>query len=305
MFAAVRVLVGVVQAMPLRLAMSLGESLGRLAYRIDKRHRQVALENLAHAFPDTMGDQAPGGPGRREAMAKATFIHFARMVVEMIWLPRVFRKTVFRRHVDMGNRPGDLVALLLSGRPVIMATGHFGNWEMGGYLLGLLGFRSHAIARVLDNPWLEEFLKRFRQRTGQTILAKKGDFDRINEVLAAKGILATLADQDAGPRGLFVDFFNRPASTHKALALLALEYDSPVVVCGAVRVGGPLRYRLEIEEIIEPSTFKDQPGAVALLTGAYTAALERLVRRHPEQYFWLHRRWKHEPHRRPRARAAD
>ena len=166
------------------------------------------------------------------------------------------------------------------------------------------GFRSYAIARVLDNPRLEEFLKKFRQRTGQTILAKKGDFDRITEVLSAKGILATLADQDAGPRGQFVNFFNRPASTHKALALMALEYDAPVVVCGTARVGSPLRYRLEIEEIIEPSSFKQEPAAVARLTEAYTAALERLIRRYPEQYFWLHRRWKHEPPKRSKARTA-
>lgn len=303
-YAAVRALVGLIQALPLRTAMAMGESLGRLAYRLDKRHRQVALENLAHAFPETMADTVPGGARRREAMALSTFIHFARMVVEMVWLPRLCRLTVYRDHVELGDRPGDLVRLLLSGRPVIMATGHFGNWEMAGYLLGLLGFRSYAIARVLDNPRLEAFLKKFRQRTGQTILAKKGDFDRITEVLSAKGILATLADQDAGPRGQFVSFFNRPASTHKALALMALEYDAPVVVCGTARVGSPLRYRLEIEEIIEPSAFKDQPGAVARLTEAYTAALERLVRRYPEQYFWLHRRWKHEPPKRSKARNA-
>ena len=303
-YAAVRALVGIIQALPLRTAIGMGESLGRLAYRIDKRHRQVALENLAHAFPETMADSVPGGGKRREAMARATFVHFARMVVEMVWLPRLCRLTVYRKHVELGDRPGDLVRLLLSGRPVILATGHFGNWEMAGYLLGLLGFRSYAIARVLDNPRLEEFLKKFRQRTGQTILAKKGDFDRITEVLSAKGILATLADQDAGPRGQFVNFFNRPASTHKALALMALEYDAPVVVCGTARVGSPLRYRLEIEEIIEPSSFKQEPAAVARLTEAYTAALERLIRRYPEQYFWLHRRWKHEPPKRSKARTA-
>ncbi|MFM7541346.1 MAG: lysophospholipid acyltransferase family protein [Planctomycetota bacterium] len=302
-YALVRCMVGVIQALPLRSAMAMGESLGRLAYRLDKRHRQVACENLAHAFPETMADAVPGGGARREAMARATFIHFARMVVEMVWLPRVCRLTVYRGHIDLGDRPGDLVSLLLSGRPVILATGHFGNWEMAGYLLGLLGFRSYAIARVLDNPRLEEFLKKFRQRTGQTILAKKGDFDRITEVLGSRGILATLADQDAGPRGQFVNFFNRPASTHKALALMALEYDAPVVVCGAARVGGPLRYKLEIEEILEPSAFKHQPGAVASLTQAYTTALERLVRRYPEQYFWLHRRWKHEPPKRSKTKA--
>ena len=304
-YALVRAVVGIIQAMPLKTGMAMGEALGRLAYRVDKRHRTVATENLAFAFPETMADSVPGGKQRRERLARSTFIHFARMIVELVWLPRLCRLTVYRQHVELGDRPGDLVNLLLSGRPVILATGHFGNWEMAGYLLGLLGFQSFAIARVLDNPRLEAFLKKFRQRTGQTILAKKGDFDRITEVLAGRGILATLADQDAGPRGQFVPFFNRPASTHKALALMALEYDAPVIVCGAVRVGSPLRYKLEIEEILEPASFKDQAGAVARLTEAYTAALERLIRRYPEQYFWLHRRWKHEPPKRNKAKVAQ
>src|SRR6516162_300607 len=131
---------------------------------------------------------------------------------------------------------------MLSGRPVMIVTGHFGNWEMAGYGLGLLGFTTHAIARRLDNPYLDAFLGTFRKKTGQTILAKDGDFDRIQAVLKANGALATLADQDAGQRGLFVDFFGRPASTHKAIALLALEHRVPLAVTGTYKVSEPMNY---------------------------------------------------------------
>src|SRR5208282_4553765 len=100
------------------------------------------------------------------------------------------------------------------------------------YVLGLLGVKSYAVARPLDNPYLEDFLRRFRERTGQKLLAKRGDFEQMQTILGKGGIIATLGDQDAGQRGLFVDFFGRPASTHKAMAVLALEYNVPILVIG-------------------------------------------------------------------------
>jgi KDO2-lipid IV(A) lauroyltransferase len=185
-----------------------------------------------------------------------------------------------------------------------MVTGHFGNWELGGHCLGLLGFTTHAIARPLDNPYLDRYFRALRQRAGQQVLNKNGDFDRIQAVLHRGGALATLGDQDAGPKGLFVDFFGRPASTHKAVALLALERDVPMVVIGVPRLGEPLRYRVEVGDVILPEEYAGRPDAVRAITQRFTAALERLVRRHPEQYFWLHRRWKHQPAARKGNKAA-
>jgi KDO2-lipid IV(A) lauroyltransferase len=193
---------------------------------------------------------------------------------------------------------------LFSNRPALLATAHFGNWEASGYMIGLTGLKTYAIARVLDNPYLERFLKRLRQGTGQTLVAKKDDFDRLTGVLRAGGKLATLADQDAGPRGLFVDFFGRPASTHKAVALMALEYDAPLVVFGVPRTPPPpgvpgavegMFFTQVTEDVIDPREYAGRPDAVRAITERYTAALERLIRRHPEQYFWLHRRWKTRP----------
>jgi KDO2-lipid IV(A) lauroyltransferase len=169
-------------------------------------------------------------------------------------------------------------------------------------VLGLLGIKLHAIARPLDNPYLDDFLRTFRQRTGQGLLAKKGDFDRMQAILANNGAVATLGDQDAGNRGLFVDFFGRPASTHKAVALLALEYNVPMLVMCAIKVG-ELRYRAVVEDVIFPEEYANKPDAVRAMTQRFTSALERLIRLAPEQYFWLHRRWKHQPAKK-RQRAA-
>lgn len=286
-YLAVRLAVAVVQMLPVRLALTLADGVGRLAHRVDRRHREVAADNLRHAFPDL----APAGIDR---LVRATYRHFARVAVEMVLLPRKLHVGCWRRYADLYPAAG-IIAPLFARRPALIVTAHFGNWEMAGRLIGLVGLRTYAIARVLDNPRLERFLKRLRQGTGQEIIAKKDDFDRLTGVLQGGGKVATLADQDAGPRGVFVPFFGRPASTHKAVALMAVEFDAPLVVIGVPRTREPFFYEVVCEEVIDPRDYADRADAVRAITERYTAALERLIRRHPEQYFWLHRRWKHQP----------
>ena len=258
-----------------------------LIYHVDKRHRKVADENLRHAFPELEAAE-------RDQRVRAVYLHFCTLLIEIVHLPRQLHPCNWRRYLDLacGRK---LVAALLSGRPLLLVTGHFGNWEMGGYVLGLLGFRTHAVARVLDNPYLDDFLRAFRERTGQRVLAKRGDFDQIESILANHGVLGTLADQDAGAKGQFVEFFNRPASTHRAVALLALEHKVPMLVLGTPKVGEPMRHAIIVEDVILPEEYDTRPDAMKAITQRFTSALERLVRAYPEQYFWLHRRWKHQP----------
>jgi KDO2-lipid IV(A) lauroyltransferase len=285
----VRLVVCVIQALSLPAARRLADVLAWLIYHADRRHRLVAHNNLSHAFPELAADAR-----RRDALVRSVYRHFCNLLMEMIHLPRALAPTTWRRFVALPCGR-ELVVALLSGRPLLFVTAHFGNWEMGGYTLGLLGIASSAIARRLDNPHLDRFLRRFRERTGQAILDKSGDFERIQDVLDRGGVLATLGDQDAGQRGLYVNFFGRPASTHKAVALLALQYRAPMLVIGCPRLAGPLRYAVVLEDVIRPEEYEGRPDAVRVMTERFTAALERLVRRHPEQYFWLHRRWKHQP----------
>jgi KDO2-lipid IV(A) lauroyltransferase len=293
----IRVVICVLQMLSYSAARGFSDHLAWLLYRLDRRHRLIALDNLRHALPEIEDE------GRRDAMVRAVYRHFCLLLVEIVHVPRRLHATNWRRHLELaGGR--ELVDGLLSGRPLLLVTGHFGNWELGGYVLGLLGFPTHAIARTLDNPYLDAFFRRFRERTGQKVLAKNDDFAGIQTVLASGGVLATLADQDAGARGLFVDFFGRPASTHKAVALLALEYNVPMLVIGTPRVGEPMKYRVIAEGVIRPEEYAGRSDAVRAITQRFTTALERMVRRFPEQYFWLHRRWKHQPVPRKSRRAA-
>jgi KDO2-lipid IV(A) lauroyltransferase len=297
-YLAVRAVLCLLQALPYATACRLADGLAWLAYRINRRHRLVALENLGHAFG------AAVSPEERDDMVRAVYRHFCTLLIEMAHLSRLLHPCSWHRYLRLVDGR-HIVGGLLSGRPLLLVTGHFGNWEMAGYALGMFGFKTYAIARTLDNPYLNDFLLyRFRQRTGQTILNKSGDFDRIQNVLAGGGVVATLGDQDAGQRGPFVDFFGRAASTHRAIALLALQFDAPMLVVGAPRVADGLRYDVIVEEVIDPRDFKERSDAVLAMTQRFTSALERLIRRHPEQYFWLHRRWKHQPQKRKAKRAA-
>jgi KDO2-lipid IV(A) lauroyltransferase len=291
----VSVVVSVIAALPYAAACDLARALAWLAYHVNARHRKVAADNLRQAFPGRYTE------AQIDALVRSVYRHFCTLLIDIIHLPRKMRVGTYRRHLELDHTRW--VGLLLSGRPLLLVTGHFGNWEAGGFVLGLLGFPVHAIARPLDNPYLDDYLRRFREGTGGKLLAKHGDFARMQHILAGGGVIATLADQDAGQRGLFVDFFGRPASTHKAVAILALQYNVPLAVIGTPRVG-PLRYRADVEDVIYPEEYEGQPDAVRRITQRFTAALERLVRRHPEQYFWLHRRWKHQPKARPARQAA-
>jgi KDO2-lipid IV(A) lauroyltransferase len=305
----VRLLVCVIQALSFRAACRLAGGLAWLLYHLDKRHRLVAYDNLRHAFPELTD------PVRRDLRVRDVYRHFCLLLMEIIHIPRRLHPQNWRQHLDLGDAKR-VVGQLLSGRPLLVVTGHFGNWELGGYVLGLLGFTTHAIARPLDNPYLDTFLRRFRERTGQKILAKHGDFDKMQDLLESGGVIATLGDQDAGAKGPFVDFFGRPASTHKAIAFMALQYKVPMLVVGTMRtragqtppegpgVGTPLHYEIVTEDLLLPEEYEARADAVPSITQRFTAALERVIRKAPEQYFWLHRRWKHQPKPRKAKQAA-
>jgi len=299
-YAMVRLVVCLVQALPVWMALAAAEGISWLLYCAVPSRRKVAQANVAAAFPDWP-------PQRRQAVVIGMYRHFVRAVVESVLLSRKLHLHNWRSYLDI-QRAQQLPEVLLDARPVLLVTGHFGNWEVGGYVPALLGFHTYAIARVLDNPYLERLVRRLRQSSGQTLIAKKDDFERLTAVMASGGKVATLADQDAGPRGVFVPFFGRPASTHKAVALMALEFDALIVVLGVPRIprhqgrfasatpaNQEICYAVEIEDVIEPREYAGHTDPVGQITQRYTAALERLIRRHPEQYFWVHRRWKHQP----------
>ena len=287
-YLAVRLVVCLSQMMSVEQSYGFARLLSSLLYRVDARHRRVGMENLRLAFGDRYDEP------QRDAIIRGVYRHFCMMLMEILHIPRKLHPTTWRRTITLVGHE-EVLDRLITGGPLIMLTGHFGNWEMAGYLFGVFGFPPHSVARPLDNPYLDRFLRTFRERTGQRMIAKKGGYDEMLDVLRRGGVLSFLADQDAGERGMFVDFFGRPASTHKAIALLAIEHKAPVVVGYARRVGPGFRYEVGCTELIDPTEWTGTPDDARLLTQRYTAALEDIIRRDPDQYLWLHRRWKHQP----------
>jgi KDO2-lipid IV(A) lauroyltransferase len=283
-YCGVRVFVAVVQALSFRTCETLARLLATLFARVLKIRRKVIDENLRFAFPELTEPQ-------RANVAWRMWEHLFLFVAEVAHTPRKVHSTNWKQYV-VGVGDDVLVRLLLANRPLVMVSGHFGNFELCGYVMALWGYATHAVARPLDNEYLDAWIHRFRESTGQRILSKKGDYERIVDVLAEGGIVGFLADQYAGDKGCWVQFFGRPASAHKAIALFALNHDAPIVVGDCRRTGRLLEYEMQIDGIADPRCGGPEVRGVRELTQWYTTTLETLVRRAPEQYWWLHRRWK-------------
>ena len=262
-------------------------ALGRLMYRLDRRHRLRTIAHLKLAFPE-MSDSA------RAALARRSFEHFVQLVVEICHSPRLFNFESWPRRVTFHN-VGRSLDMINAGRSVIMVTGHLGNWEALGGILGMLGYPIDAIARPIDNRLINDWLLGIREKRGMRIITKWDATDRMVEVLSSGGVLGFIADQNAGDRGLFVPFFGKLASTYKSIGLLAMTQQTPIVCGYARRVGSGYRFEMGVQDIIEPADWEGRPDPLYYITARYMRALEMTIRQTPEQYLWMHRRWKSRP----------
>lgn len=287
----------ILQSLSPSLALWTVESAASIFFRFNRRRRAVAVDNLRHAFPGRYNDE------ELDEMALKIYRHFATALLDILLMPRKLTSGNWRHSLCLGEYPR-LQAILDTGRPIIVLTAHYGNWEVAAHCLGLAGVRSHLVARPIDNPYLDDLARTYRQLTGHRVLSKKGDIRRMSEVLDANETLCTLGDQNAGAHGMFVDFFGRPASTHKAIARLAQRSGAVIAVVGMQKTGGLLEYTLRVMDIIQPEEFADHADATRAITQRFTAAVEQMVRLDPVQYFWLHRRWKHKPPEAAKTRAA-
>jgi KDO2-lipid IV(A) lauroyltransferase len=283
----VRVAIAVIQALPLSACERMAEIMATLFGRVIRARGHVVEKNLRIAFPEITAAE-------RDEITWQMWRHLILMIAEIAQTPRKVHETNWKEHSHIVNQEL-FVRTLLNGRPLVLISGHFGNFELGGYLMGLFGFPTYTVARALDNPYLDRFVNDFRGRTGQYMLPKKGSGSDIQAVLERGGILTLLGDQAAGQRQCWVDFFGKPASTHKAVSVFSLGNEAPTMVSYARRVGKPLHYEVGPAAICDPRDPTFEYGTVPLLAQWYTNHLEQLVRESPGQYWWLHRRWKGDP----------
>jgi KDO2-lipid IV(A) lauroyltransferase len=284
----------VIRVLPVRLAFAIADAVAWIMVHLVPRRLsryEVAKENLKQVFGDSKNDT------EIDAIIHGMWRHLFRLVCEVIQLPKFLRLENCGNYLDFYRRE-DCVRALLAGRPVLMLGGHFGNWEVAVNTFGMFGFPMGVVARELDNPWLHAWFRRFRESTGNQLISKSGGGTEIADTLERGGMISLLCDQDAGKSGIFVDFFGKPASTFKSIGLLALQYNALIIVGGAWRLPSKeqtstdwVRFNLTTEEILDAKNFQG-PNGLQELTQEFTSALERLILKAPEQYFWVHRRWK-------------
>ena len=262
--------------------------LGELLWRIDRKHRRIARGHLRLCFPDWGEEQVL-------RVARQSMHNLALLAIEVLLTPRLITPRRWRRHIRLHNMTDTLRLLLRQDRPMLLITGHYGNFEVLGYTLATLGFPTVSVVRPLDNPYIWDYMVRQLERTGQSFLYKKGAMQSVDSVLGSRGSLSIVGDQDAGRKGLFVDFFGRPASTYKSIALLALRYQAPVIVGYGKRLSDRFEFEMGVQRVILPEEWAGRDDEVQWLTQEFTRAIEDMVRAAPEQYLWVHRRWKHRP----------
>jgi KDO2-lipid IV(A) lauroyltransferase len=279
-----RLVLCTVQALPLDLCARAARWLSWFAVDVLRMRHQLVEENLTHAFPHLSAAE-------RYQIERRMWDHLFLMVAEVVHAPRKIHDTNWRDHIVIDNKR-EIVRHLLSDRPTVFVSGHYGNFELSSFVLGLLGFPGHSIARPLDNRYLDRAVNQFRGMYGQHILPKEGAALPVDAVLQSGGTLALLADQHAGPKGLWLDFFGRPASTHKAIGLFSLGSDAPLIMSYVRRLDKPLRHVVAGYAVADPRSGRPEVANVRALTEWYTHRLEEIVRADPTQYWWLHRRWR-------------
>ncbi|MGE0641079.1 MAG: lysophospholipid acyltransferase family protein [Thermoanaerobaculia bacterium] len=258
-----------------------GRRIGRLAWRLSRRDRARSLDHLALAFPERSGEE-------RTALAQASFEHYGTMLGEAFWLRH--------RGADDLAQVVELVgwerieAARIAGRPILILTGHCGNWELLAAALNSRGLEMAVVARELDDPGLQEMLLTLRSRYGTRTIVRgtPGAARLLLSKLRTGGALGMLIDQDTRVDGVFVPFFGRPAYTPVGAAELALRFDAVVLPTFIERLAdGTHRATIEPELRLP----LDSTAATALMT----EAIETQIRRVPEQWVWLHRRWRRQP----------
>jgi Kdo2-lipid IVA lauroyltransferase/acyltransferase len=278
----VRTFQTIVGVLPDPFVRAFGGAMGSMVFLLDRPHRRVAEENLARAFPSRSAAE-------RRAIVRAAFRHFGRLLFAILKFSTLPPEQILARVEFDGD---ERVRLAYGqGKGVLFITGHFGFWELHAVAHPLQFEPIGVLARTLDNTQLNTLLEQIRQRTGNTVIYRQGAIRRVMRLLSERHGVAVLIDQHIqGPDAVYVEFFERPAATTSAVAALALRTGAPVVPVFAL----PLpkgRYRLIYEHPVEPPA-ADSEDAIREFTQRCTDVLEMYVRRHPDLWLWMHRRWR-------------
>lgn len=284
-----RTVMGAFGALPLTLAMRVAEALTWIAYLLDAPHRRIGMINLGIAFPEK-----PIAERRR--ILRESFLNLGRMAAELAHLPSMSAEEVHDR-VRFADEAWWQEAIGWA-RPsgVMILSGHFGNWELLVYAHGLRGHPVHMVHRAIANPLVDRWLNDLRRGAGTKLIRKRTAARDVLHALHEKELLVLPFDQNSmRGMGVFVDFFGKPASTNAGLTRIAMRAEAPIVPAFIVRDGRQARHTVHVLPVIYPVRGDDLEADVLRLTEQCTKIFEDMVRAHPEQWLWMHKRWKTRP----------
>jgi KDO2-lipid IV(A) lauroyltransferase len=272
----------------------MGELGALLAYALDVPHRRVGMRNLLIAFPDR-----PTAERRR--ILRGSFLNLGRMAAELAHLPYLAAERLNEMVCFIDEDWWREAVTWERSTGILILSGHFGNWELLVFSHGIRGHPVHMVHRSIANPLIDRWLNNLRARAGTRMIRKSGGAQGVLQALRERGLLVLPIDQNS-TRGLgvFVDFFGLAACTNAGMARIALRTDAPIVPAFIVREGASARHRVHVLPILQVERTGDPAEDVRRNTQRFTAVFEEMVRRHPEQWLWVHKRWKTRPEGAPR-----
>jgi KDO2-lipid IV(A) lauroyltransferase len=279
------------RSLPVTAIAPVAGAVGAVWHALDRQRRACVAENLRVAF-------GPGlDPRERRRLERTAFAALLRVVLEVLVQPRLLRRPRdLARRVRLHGDWRALWADVVAGHGGLVVTGHVGNWELGGRCLRLYGVPARAVMRSFQNPLLDAHVVRVRGGP-ESVIPKRGAVSAVRATLASGGWVGLLSDQNAGRSGVFAPFFGLPASTHPLPAVLALRLGLPLYVAACLRrSGASYAFDVHVRRIeTGPNDAGVTDARVDEVVARITAALEAWVRAAPDQYNWLHRRWKTRP----------
>lgn len=283
----VALLVRFLGALPRPLARGLGILIGVLVYHLHPRLRRVGMRNLEMAF-STM-------PMReRRRILRGVYVSLGRLLAEFCLFPRYTRENASQVVVYRGFE--NFEAAEKRGQGVLFLTGHFGGWEIGSFFHSLQGHPMRIVVRPIDNPYVDELVTRYRTLHGNGVIGKQGFARRLLAAMSKNETVGILMDTNmTPPQGVFADFFGIPACTAVGIARVALHTDAAVVP--AFTIWDPVlrKYRVEFDKAIELVRTGDDEADAITNTAVFNRIFEDYVRKYPDQWLWVHRRWKTRP----------
>jgi Kdo2-lipid IVA lauroyltransferase/acyltransferase len=280
-------LVRVLGALPRPVAHSIGIAIGGLVYHLHPRLRRVGQRNLELAFPEKT-------PAERRRILRGVYVSLGRLLGEACLFPNYTRANVSQIAVYQGFE--NFEAAEKRGRGVLLLTAHLGGWEVGSFFHSLCGHPMQIVVRPLDNPYVDALVTRYRGLHGNALIGKQEFARGLIAAMRQNQTVGILMDTNmTPPQGVFVDFFGRLACTASGLARVALHTGATVVPAFTIWDADLRKYRVEFDRPVElVRTGNDEADAVAN-TARFTGIIEEYVRRYPDQWLWVHRRWKTRP----------